>query len=327
MTLHGELKKKADVIRKWNEGLTHGVTLRLIRTDGSQSTAIERFITDFSELAPGIVVEEEKGKHGDLPGIYIRESWRLHFVPEGTEFDPFLDLLSAIDTGTADIRDDIREILEKHSGEVPLTLFLSTQCHNCPAVMRQIAPLPLVNPAIRIRVIDGLLFADLASEHRIKAVPSLIGEGGIRWTGQIRLEEVIKALVSRDKERFDKETIERMITEGDAASLADMMIEAGRVFPAFPDVLAHELFSIRLGAMVIMEDLGERAPDLARTALEPLWQKMPGSDEAVQGDIIYLVGEIGDSHWVPRLEAFLRVGLSPDLEDALQDALDALTSE
>ncbi|MCD4717244.1 MAG: thioredoxin family protein [Desulfobacterales bacterium] len=325
--MHGELKKKADVIRKWNEGLIHGVTLRLIRTDGSQSRVIERFIRDFSELAPGIAVKEEKGKDGDLPGIYIRESWRLHFVPEGTELDPFLDLLSAIDTGTEDIRDDIRETLKNHSAEVPLTLFLSTQCHNCPAVMRQIAPLPLVNPAIRVRVIDGLLFPDLASEHRIKAVPSLIGEGGIRWTGQIRLEEVIKALVSRDEERFDKGTIERMITEGDVAPLADMMIEAGRVFPAFPDVLTQELFSIRLGAMVIMEDLGERAPALARTALEPLWQKMPGSDESVQGDIIYLVGETGDIDWVPRLEAFLNLGVSPDLEDAVRDALDALTSK
>jgi Thioredoxin domain len=325
--LHEELKKKADVIRKWNEGLIHGVTLRLIRTDGSQSRAIEGFIRDFSGLAPGIAVEEEKGKDGDLPGIYIRESWRFHYVPEGTELDPFLDLLSALDKGTADIRDDIREILEKHSAEVPLTLFLSTQCHNCPAVMRQIAPLPLVNPAIRVRVIDGLLFPDQASEHRIQAVPTLIGEGGIRWTGQIRLEEVIRALMSLDEERFDKETIERMITEGDAAPLADMMIEANRVFPAFMDVLSQELFSIRLGAMVVMEDLGERAPDLARKVLEPLWQKMSSADEAVQGDIIYLVGEIGEIDWVPRLDAFLKVGVSPDLEDAVQDALDALTSE
>jgi hypothetical protein len=325
--LHEELKKKADFIRKWNEDLTRGVTLRLIRTDGSQSRAIEGFIKDFSELAPGIVVEEEKGKNGDLPGIYIRESWQLHFVPEGTELDPFLDLLSAVDTGTADIRDDIREILENHSGEVPLTLFLSTQCPNCPVVMRQIAPLPLVNPAIRVRVIDGLLFPDQASEHRIKAVPSLIGEGGIRWTGQIRLEVVIQALVSRDEKRLDKETIERMIMEGDVAPLADMMIEADQVFPAFPDVLTQELFSIRLGAMVIMEDIGERAPDLARTVLEPLWQKMSAADEAVQGDIIYLVGVLGDFHWGSRLEAFLKVGVSPDLEDAVQDALDALTSE
>jgi len=325
--LHGELKKKADAIRKWNEGLTHGVTLRLIRTDGSQSRAIEGFISDFSELAPGIVVEEEKGKDGDLPGIYIRESWRFHFVPEGTELDPFLDLLSALDKGTADIGDDIREILKNHSGEVPLTLFLSTLCHNCPAVMRQLSTLPLVNPAIRVRVIDGLLFPGLASEHRIKAVPTLIGEGGIRWTGQIRLEEVLQSLVTRDEERFDKETLERMITEGDAAPLADKMIEAGQVFPAFLDVLTQKLFSIRLGAMVIMEDLGERSPDLALTVLEPLWQKMSAADESVQGDIIYLVGEIGDSHWVPILEAFLKGGVSPELEDAVQDALDSLTSK
>jgi hypothetical protein len=288
---------------------------------------MDEFIRDFSSLAPMIAIKEETGNDGDLPGIYIGDSWRFHFVPEGTELDPFLDLLSAVDTGTADIRDDIRDILEKHSGEIPLTLFLSTQCPNCPVVMRHIAPLPLVNPAIRLQVIDGLLFPDLASEHRVKAVPSLIAEDGIRWTGQIRLEEVLQALVNRNDERFDKETLERMITEGDAAPLADTMIEAGRVFPAFLELLTQELFSIRLGAMVIMEDLGERAPDLARTVLEPLWQKMSAADEAVKGDIIYLVGEIGDFHWVPRLKAFLETGVSPDLEDAVQDALDALTAE
>ncbi len=325
--MHEELNKKADVIRKWNERLTHGVTLSLIRTDGSQSRAIEGFIRDFSELAPRIAVKEKMGKDKDLPGIYIHESWRFHLVPEGTALNPFLDLLSAINTGTVDIRDDIRKILENHSGEIPLTLFLSTQCSNCPVVMRQIAPLPLVNPAIRLRVIDALLFPDQASEHHIQAVPSLIGEGGIRWTGQIRLGEVVQALVRRDEEQFDKETIERMITEGDTTPLADMMIEAGRVFPAFMDLLTQELFSIRLGAMVIMEDLGERAPDLARTVLEPLWQKMSAVDETVQGDIIYLVGEIGNSHWVPRLEALLKVVVFPDLEDAVQDALDTLTSE
>jgi len=93
------------------------------------------------------------------------------------------------------------------------------------------------------------------------------------------------------------------------------------------DLLTQELFSIRLGAMVIIEDLGEWAPDLARTVLEPLWQKMSAVDETVQGDIIYLVGEIGHSHWVSRLEALLQVGVLPDLEDAVQDALDTLTSE
>ncbi len=325
--MHKEIMKKADAINKWNEGLTHGVTLRLVRTEGSQSRAIEEFMRDFSGLASGIVIEEEKGKDGDLPGIYIRESWQLHFVPEGTELDPFLDLLSALDAGTADVRDDIRETLENHSGEVPLTLFLSTQCPNCPAVMRQLAPLPMVNPAIHLRVIDGLLFPDLASEYHIKAVPSLIGEGGIRWTGQIQLEKVIQALVSRDEDRFDKKTIERMIAEGDAVPLADMMIEAGRIFPSFLDLLTQEFFSIRLGAMVVMEDLGERAPDLARTVLEPLWQKMSAADEAVQGDIIYLVGEIGDLDWVPKLEALLKAGASQDLEDAVRDALDALTPE
>jgi hypothetical protein len=322
--VHEELKKRADGIRKWNDGLASGATLRLVRTEGPQSRAIERFMRDFCELAPRIVVEERAGRDGELPGLYIGESWRLHLVPEGTELGPFLDLLSAIDRGKADIRDDIRGILEHHPGGISLTLFLSTLCPNCPVVMRQIAPLPLVNPRIHLIVIDGILFPDLALEQRIQAVPTLIGEGGVRWTGQIRLEAVIEALLKKDEERFSREILEQMITEGNAAPLADMMIRAGRLFPAFLDVLTSDFFSIRLGAMVVMEDLGERAPVLARTSLEPLWGKMAGVEEAVKGDIVYLIGAIGDSGWISRLEALVQEGLSPELEDAVRDALEAL---
>jgi hypothetical protein len=327
LTLHEELKKRADLIRKWNDGLGRGVTLRLIRTEGPQSKAMAAFIRDFTRLAPRIVLEETAGRDEALPGLYIADSWQFHFVPEGMELDPFLDLLSAIDRGMADIRDDLRGILENHPGRIFLTLFLSTHCPNCPLVMRQIAPLPLVNPGIRLTVIDGLLFPDLAVEHRIQAVPTLIGEGGVRWTGRIRLEAVIEALCCRDEDRFSRQILEQMITEGNAAPLADTMIRAGRLFPAFLDVLTHDLFSVRLGAMVVMEELGERAPDLARTALEPLWEKMAGVDETVQGDIVYLIGVIGDPGWVSRLETLVQGGASPDLEDAVQDALGLLASK
>ena len=126
LTLHEELKKQADRIRKWNGGLAGGVTLSLVRTQGTQSRVIDAFFKDFCELAPRIVVEEVTGRDGELPGIVINESWAFHFVPEGTELDPFMEFLSALDRGEADIREDIRGILKKHTGRIPLTLFLST---------------------------------------------------------------------------------------------------------------------------------------------------------------------------------------------------------
>jgi len=306
--------------------LAKAVRLSLVRTEGPQSRAIEAFIRDLSELAPRIAVEERTGRAGELPGICIGGSWRLHLVPEGMELDPFLDLLSALDKGEADIRDDIRGMLKNHPGRIPLTLFVSTHCLYCPQVMRQIAPLPLIHPGIRLTVIDGLLFPDLASAEGIQAVPTLIGEGGVRWTGQIRLGAVIETLVQNDEGRFSREILEQMITDGNAGPLADRMILAGRLFPALLDVLTSDLFSIRLGAMVVMEDLGERAPDLARTALEPLWEKMSGADETVKGDVVYLIGMLGDPEWVQRLERLIEGGTAPDLEDAVRDALEALSA-
>ena len=319
-----DLKKRADRIRTWNGELAGEVTLRLIRTEGPQSRAIETFLKEFCELAPRIVVEETTGRDGDMPGMVIDESWAFHFVPEGMELDPFMAFLSALASGEADVPDPIRETVKDFDGRILLTLFLSTHCPNCPSVMRQVVPLPLVNPMIHLTMIDGLLFPDLAAKEGIRAVPTLIGEGGVRWTGQIRLEAVIKTLLQTGEDRVSAQTLEQMITEGHAGPLADMMIRDGRLYPAFLDMLTRDLFSIRLGAMVVMEDLAERAPDLARTALEPLWERMARVDEGVEGDIVYLIGVIGGARWIPRLSALIETGLSADLEDAVRDALISL---
>lgn len=322
--MHRDLKQKADVIRKWNQGLLRGVTLGLIRTAHPQSAILEGFIRDFLELAPRIRMVEVQGQA--LPGLIIGDGWHLHFIPEGTELEPFLDLLSAIDREETPIPKVIQGMLENRPCSLSLTLFVSTYCPNCPNVLRQVAPLPLVNRGIRLTVIDGLLFPELASEYSIQAVPTLLSQDGLRWTGQIRLADVLASLLGSEEDRIGREALERMITDGNAQALADNMIRAQSLFPAMLDLLTHEVFSLRLGAMVVMEDLGERAPQLARSALEPLWERMPRVEEAVQGDIIYLIGEIGDATWVPRLEALLHKAVSPDLEEALQDALRSLAS-
>lgn len=46
----------------------------------------------------------------------------------------------------------------------------------------------------------------------------------------------------------------------------------------------------------------------------------------VKGDIVYLIGMLGDPEWVPRLERLVEGAIAPDLEDAARDALEALSA-
>lgn len=318
------LERRADAVRTWNSALPADVDLHLVRTGDERSSRIETFLNELAGLAPRVQVHREGGDPGVLPGIHIPPSWTIYGVPEGTELDPFLDLVTRSVTGEAAVSDGLRTALEKVEIPSLVDLYVATQCPNCPRVWARIAPFPLVNPRIRLRVFDGELFPERAQEQGIRAVPTVLLADGLRYTGQVSAEEVAEGLLQGDPSRMRAEAFARMIQAGDAQGLAEMMLQKRQVFPGLLDLLAGELFSLRLGAMVAMEEIGEKDPDLARAALERLWERMEGADPSARGDIVYLVGELGDVSWRPRLQGLLKEEVPQDLREAVQDALESL---
>ena len=318
------LERRADAIRAWNDALPAVVDLHLIRTGDERSSRIEAFLNDLAERASKVRVSPETAEPGELPGIRIPPSWTIHGVPEGTELDPFLELLTRAATGEAGVSDGLRTVLEGVEAPSLVDLYVATQCPNCPRVLARLAPFPLVNPRIRLRVFDGVLFSERAQEQGIRAVPTVLLADGLRYTGQVRAEEVAEGLLQGDPSRMRAEAFARMIQAGDAQGLAGMMLQKRQVFPGLLDLLAGDLFSLRLGAMVAMEEIGEKDPELAREALDLLWERMESADPSARGDIVYLVGELGDGSWRSRLQGLLEGEVPPDLREAVEDALESL---
>lgn len=319
------LERRAEAIRAWNVALpVDGVELYLVRTGDERTARIEAFLNALAGLAPKVRVHGETAESGALPGIRVPPSWTFHGVPEGTELDPFLDLVTRAVTGEAGVSGTIRTTLEGVEMPSIVDLYVATQCPNCPRVLGRIAPFPLVNPRIRVRVFDGVLFSEQAREQGIRAVPTILLAHGLRYTGQVGADEVAEGLLQGDPSRMRPEAFAHLIQAGDAQGLAGMMLQKRQVFPAVLDLLAGDLFSLRLGAMVAMEEIGEKDPDLAREALEPLWERMAKANPSARGDIVYLVGELGDVSWRPRLRELLQGEVPPDLREAVQDALASL---
>ena len=141
--------------------------------------------------------------------------------------------------------------------------------------------------------------------HRIRSVPTLLLDDQFRWTGSVPLEELIDTINTRDPVSLGPASLESIIKEGGAGRLAAMMLEAEKLFPAFYDVLTHNKWPIRLGAMVVIEEIAGKNPDLAAEALSPLWDRFHGASVQIQGDILHVFGEIGDPRSVSWLESVL----------------------
>ncbi|MEW6672501.1 MAG: thioredoxin family protein [Thermodesulfobacteriota bacterium] len=310
------------LIHEWNERLVKPLPIRILQTADKRTAQFTEFGEILSRQAPKVQILTEEGE--GLPALLPAKAWQYHLVPAGAELKPFLELAVMIAQGRGGLPEPGFPSLKAVQRPSRLKIYVTSYCPHCKELVTRVTPLPLFNPLIHITIIDGGLFPEAAAADKVRAVPTLICDDRFRWTGPLRLEELIGVLAERDPSRFGVETFKRMIQEGEVGRLAGMMMENDLIFPGFLETLMHPDFQTRLGAMVVFEDIAERRPALAKQALEPVWEKIDSVDERVRGDMIYLIGKTGSPEWRSRLEAYRSPGLSSEMRGVVEEALESL---
>jgi hypothetical protein len=305
-----------------NEMLSKDVQIGLIETEHEQSGLIRQFCDDLIQLVPKIRVIEEEGDPDEVPAIKIHNGLRYQMIPSGTEVAPFIEALKMLDSAAAQIEEATNDRLARVDLPTSLIIYVAPQCKFCPQAVGQLLPLPTLNGNIRLTVIDATHFPELAEKENIQSVPTLILEDQFRWTGSIQVHEIIDVMTKRDASMLGPVSLEMIITQGKAGELAAMMLEKEQIFPAFYEVLTHPKWPVRLGAMVVMENLIETNLDLATRTLKPLWDRFNQVDNRVKGDLLYIFGQMRRTDLAPRLQAILNGDYDPEVQEAAQEALD-----
>ena len=253
--------------------------------------------------------------------VVIGSGLRYQAVPDGHELQPFLEALAAASSKPAAIDESAKALLERDRLPATLTLFIAPQCTFCPAVVRQLMPLPLIDDKIQLIIIDGTLFPEIAEPHKIQAVPTLLLDELFRWTGSVPLEEIINTINSRDPASLGAASLENILKEGQASHLAAMMMDDKKIFPAFYELLIHDKWSLRLGAMVVMEEIADLNPILASEVIDFLWNQFHQLPDQIKGDILYMFGEIGDRRAELWLNEVLTGEYDAEVKEAAREAL------
>jgi hypothetical protein len=178
---------------------------------------------------------------------------------------------------------------------------------------------------LQLTIVDGTLFPEMAQTQKIRSVPTIVLDNQFRWTGSVPLEELIETINTRDPISLGPASLENIIKEGGADRLAAMMLGAEKLFPAFYEMLTHDKWPIRLGAMVVMEEIIEANEYLATEVLEPLWNRFHQVPAQIQGDILHVFGETGDSRSVSWLESVLSGDFDQEVKEAAEEALEKIT--
>lgn len=329
------------LIQNWDQSLEKSIKIELILADHAQDIQFINFTNQLINTTSNIRIESKKGENS-LPGFLLKENITYSALPLGKELAPFLETLSQINgehkmlsksiLKTPDKIDIDKIDTEKINIGVSLKLYIALECPHCPNVVRTVIPLALACNKINLHIIDGSMFQKTAQKDSVMSAPCLIlGDGfrdnNFRWTGSVHLQEIVKMIIDRDPSQLSAQTLKTILEQGDAAWIAQQMIKKGKIFDGFIKLLLHKTWSVRLGAMVIVEELCETEPNLAARLCPSLILVFDGKDIPVQGDILYALGEAGDEKTKKWLIQKLPKLVHPDLIDAATEALDSLNSK
>jgi hypothetical protein len=318
--------KEVESIVQWGARLPAEMRIDLLPARGDGLTAeIAEFANTLAMLVPRVKIRRDEEADSARPGLRLVPNLVFHAAPRGTELPVFLDAAAMVAAQAApSLSDDQRQVIEAIDVPAQLELYVSAHCPFCPVMTRRLIDLALASEQLLVAVIDAGLFAEEARSREIRSVPTLVLDDGLRWTGDAGLDEILPALGTRDPALLGPSVFRRMLDGGAAAELAAMMAGAGRIFPAFVDLLVHERWSVRLGAMVTAETLAEEAPAVAADLAPELMARYRSRSVAVRGDVLQVLGMVGGPELIDAVEAMTRDEAHADLREAADEAIASL---
>ncbi|MFW5936913.1 MAG: thioredoxin family protein [Desulfosalsimonas sp.] len=276
-------------------------------TENAAGKRMEMFCDRLQASLPSVTVEKDLGEAGAPSAIFIPPNLRFEAVPEGRLLELFL-MSTAGDVPMEETEAGISAADIENRLKIPgvVRIYMSPGCPHCPEALSRLLYMAGCAPdMIDLRITDAMLFPDAAAAQNVKSVPTSVLDGHFRWTGVVAISEILDVMENRDPRELSSETLKKIVAEGDAEGLANLMVTYETIIPGFLDLLAHPRWPTRLGAMVAFEYLAEQAPELARQALDAMWERFSELDDAVKGDVIHLFGVLNDRQLSGRLESVI----------------------
>jgi hypothetical protein len=310
-------------VSDWAASQTQSHDLFLTDTFHPEQPAFDAFASELARTAPCIRITASDRRR-QIPTFFISENIGFSALPLGKELTPFLEALAFL-AEPLPLPENLDAQLKRIHRPCHLTLFIAAECPHCPDMVRRLIPLAAHTEHIFLDIIDGHLFPEIAEKHRVLSVPCLILESDFRWTGPVDPGEILTQIIDQDPSRLSAETFRQILEQGEADWISRQMIQSDTLFQGFLDLLLHPEWSVRLGAMVVVEHLTENAPALAARLCPVLMKAFDHvSDISIQGDIFYILGETGNQTTAAWIETKMPGLTHPDLKEAAEDALSAI---
>jgi alkyl hydroperoxide reductase subunit AhpF len=300
-------------------------TISLVKGKAETGRQLSGFCEKFRQLAPHITIQNTSDTPFKDPAMVMgrHQNIAYHAIPTGKILPLFLESLDSAATEGIALGEDVEGLIDDINLPAGLKLYVAGQCPHCPHTLRKIQSLATRTEMIRLQIISVDLLPQWAQDDQVRSVPTLILDDEIRWTGQVSTKELLTMCNQRDPSQLSADALRHLIEDGRAAEVAAMMTERRRIFPALIELLTHQRWSVRLGAMVTAEYLTDEAPALGDRLCSMLWERFDKLPAQVQGDVVHLFGLVNTDEAKVYLQRLLNGTYDEQVIEAAAEVLSA----
>ncbi len=274
----------------------------------------ELFCNEIKKVLPDLniaYIQEELPAYPAMKLTSVSSDFNLYYlaIPEGKEWPPFFNALTGIIHSAANVwpeghlsktlEEEIRQI--NHPLEVKV--FIAPHCVFCPLVVDLANQISLCNSLIKTYIIDATLYPKLAKQYKITASPTVVINEDFILVGNEARENLPYWLKKAAQSQYDTTVIKSLLKQAQAERVVTLCLEDERHLETLLNLLTDKELFPRIGAMRVLEELRDKAPQKIEKILPKLLKMLQTQDTRDKGDILFLLGIIGTPEVLGEIES------------------------
>ncbi|MBA3599355.1 MAG: alkyl hydroperoxide reductase subunit F [Methylibium sp.] len=166
--------------------------------DSDSSRDMHALLQQIAALSPHISLRPD-GTDARKPSFSLNRvgsdmGIRFAAIPLGHEFTSLVLALLQVGGHPPKVEPALIDQIAALDGSYSFEVYMSLSCHNCPDVVQALNLMAVVNPKVRVTIIDGALFQDEVNARQVMAVPSIYLNGEVFGSGRMGVEEIVAKL-------------------------------------------------------------------------------------------------------------------------------------
>jgi hypothetical protein len=305
---------------------SHGVSV-FAHTQGE--TPREKMFQDFAKalisvgLTKGFPPEDYLSPEGPFLAFSAEGRPPRHFyqaLPSEKEWQPFYRLIRTLANGDIDCSPETVSITRNLMDPVTIRILITPKCPFCAQVVHLANQLTAAGSSLKTWIIDVQLFPEWIFKFPIKSAPAVIMAEEVVKTGVISERELVALVEKRNSREYLRELYRSDLMEKRMGQSMDRLRSRPQDIPLVTGLIKAEEFGVKLGAMALIEQLSEEAPEDQTRIFDALIPLLQEKSVPTLGDAVYLLSALQD----PRKRSILKKFLDhshPDIREIAQEGL------